>query len=446
LIEFTAMEVRLAYGKEGVKISVPDHVHTRIVEPKYVKAFPDQLQAVREALEHPIGHPSLSSSVKAGQKVAIVFSDITRATPYHILLPPLLDAISHLPDHHITFFCATGTHRPATPEELVTILGKDVTERFRIVQNNANDRSLHQYVGTTVSGNRILLNKAILDVDLRILTGFIEPHFFAGFSGGGKALMPGMAHVDTIRTNHSIKNLENQKARWGHTTGNRSGELSGGNRSEAKLSGANPLWEEVMEAAELSAPLFLLNITLNRDKEITGVFAGDLREAHKKGCAFAKETAMAGLDQAFDIVITSNSGYPLDLNVYQSVKGMSAAERVVKQGGTIIMAAECWDGIPAGSDYETILKSVDSVNDLMEFIRKHEPELKDTWQVFFQAMIQTKADVFLYSTLDKGTVERAHLKPVEDMDQLIRDLVEKYGPATRICILPEGPHTIPYLV
>ena len=149
----------MAYGKEGVKIRVPDHVHTRIVEPKYVKGLPDQQQAVREALAYPIGHPSLSSSVKAGQKVAIVFSDITRATPYHILLPPLLEALSHLPDHHITFFCATGTHRPATAEELVTILGEDVTERFRIVQNDANDLSLHQYAGTTASGNRILLNR-----------------------------------------------------------------------------------------------------------------------------------------------------------------------------------------------------------------------------------------------------------------------------------------------
>lgn len=420
------MEVRLAYGKTGVKIRVPDYIHTRVVEPRYVKGLPDQLQAVREALDRPIHHPPLKSSVEAGQKVAIIFSDITRATPYHILIPPLLESLSHLPDHHIVLFCATGTHRPATREELGTILGEEVMNRFRIVQNDGNDPSLHQHVGTTASGNRILLNREILDYDLRILTGFIEPHFFAGFSGGGKALMPGMAHVDTIRTNHSIKNLENQKARWGHTS-------------------SNPLWEEVMEAAELAAPLFLLNITLNRDKEITGVFAGDLREAHKKGCAFTKETAMVGLDQPFDVVITSNSGYPLDLNVYQSVKGMSAAERIVKKGGTIIMAAECWDGIPAGSDYETILQSVSSVDELMDFIKKHEPDLKDTWQVFFQAMIQAKAEVFLYSILEKETVKRTHLKPVEDLDQLILDLVEKYGPATRICILPEGPHTIPYL-
>ncbi len=420
------MQIQLAYGRERLKAEIPDHVHTEVVEPRYVKGLPDQLLAVKEALANPIHLPPLSESVREGQKVAIIVSDITRATPYHLMLPPLLQSLDHLPDDHITFFCATGTHRPATPEELITILGKEVTERFRIVQNNASDPSQQKFLGSTASGNRILLNKEILDYDLRILSGFIEPHFFAGFSGGGKALMPGMASLETVRYNHSIRNLENPNTRWGLTSG-------------------NPLWEDVTEAAELAAPLFLLNITLNRDKEITGVFAGELREAHSQGCAFAKETAMALLKEAFDIVITSNSGYPLDLNIYQSVKGMSAAERVVKEGGSIIMVAECWDGIPFGSDYEIILKSVDKVGSLMGFIREHEQELRDTWQVYFQAMVQMKADVYLYSKLDPETVKSAHLEPVSNINSLILELVQKYGPDTRICVLPEGPHTIPYL-
>lgn len=238
--------------------------------------------------------------------------------------------------------------------------------------------------------------------------------------------MPGMASLETIRQNHSIRKLSHHNARWGQTTG-------------------NPLWEEVMEAAELAAPLFLLNITLNSDKEITGVFAGELREAHALGCAFAKERAMVPLKEAFDMVITSNSGYPLDLNIYQSVKGMSAAERIVKEGGSIIMAAQCWDGVPAGSDYETILNSVDQVESLMGYIREHEADLQDTWQVYFQAMIQLKAKVFLYSKLDPETVRRAHFEPVTNMNQLILELLERHGPDTRICVLPQGPHTIPYL-
>ena len=271
------MHIELAYGKGRLKAQIPDHIHTELVAPRYVKGLSDQEKAVKDALDKPINHPPLSESVKAEQKVAIVFSDITRATPYHVILPPLLNALEHVPDENITFFCATGTHRPATPEELITILGKEFRERFRIVQNNAGDSSLQRYVGTTSSGNRIMLNREILEYDIRILTGFIEPHFFAGFSGGGKALMPGMAALSTVRNNHAIRNLENPNTRWGYTSG-------------------NPVWEEVMEAAELAAPLFLLNITLNRDKEITGVFAGDLRAAHSKGCMFAKETAMAPLE------------------------------------------------------------------------------------------------------------------------------------------------------
>jgi nickel-dependent lactate racemase len=346
------MNIRLAYGKEGLEVEIPSRVHAQVVEPSFVNGLPDQLEAVKSALEHPIGHASLSDTVKQDHTVGIIFSDITRATPYHILVPALLEALDHLPDDQIIFFCATGTHRDATREELATILGNEVVDRFRIVQNATTEDALYRELGTTSNGNRIRLLDEIMKCDLRILTGFIEPHFFAGFSGGGKALMPGMAHVDTIRHNHSISNLEHPKARWGYTDG-------------------NPLWENVMEAAEMAHPLFLLNITLNRDKEITGVFAGDPREAHRQGCAFAKETAMARLDAPFDIVITSNSGYPLDLNVYQSVKGMSAAERIVKEGGSIIVAAECWDGIPFNSDYETILQSARDVPGLMEFIKDY---------------------------------------------------------------------------
>ncbi len=372
------MQIELAYGKKRLKAEIPDHIHTEVVEPRYVKGLPDQEHAIRDALANPIKHLPLQSTISAEQKVAIVFSDITRATPYHLMLPSLLEALSSLPDEHITFFCATGTHRPASPDELLTILGAEVVQRFRIVQNCAKEPDQQQYVGTTSSGNRILLNREIMEYDLRILTGFIEPHFFAGFSGGGKALMPGMAALETVRRNHAIRNLENQKTRWGFTTG-------------------NPLWEEVMEAAELAAPLFLLNVTLNRDKEITGVFAGDLREAHAMGCAFVKENAMVRLDEAFDIVITSNSGYPLDLNVYQSVKGMSAAERVVRKGGSIIMAAECWDGIPENTDFERMLTAVDNIEDLYDYVVKNEKDFQDTWQIFYEVLIQRWAHVSLYT-------------------------------------------------
>lgn len=421
------MILNLAYGKTGHIIELSDNYKIDIIEPRWVESVNDQTFAITNALKHPYKKQSLKSIVGKSDTVGIIFSDITRATPYHIIIPAILNELKDIPQENICFYCANGTHRLATNQELIKILGESIVNNYEIVQNDANNQELHEYVGTTVSGNEVYLSKKILNCDLKILTGFIEPHFFAGFSGGGKALIPGMASVKTIKYNHSISHLSHENVNWGITYG-------------------NPLWEEMIEAAEFVPGLFLLNITLNRNKEITNVFAGDLRTAHKAGCQFVKDSAMAPVDKLYDIVITSNSGYPLDLNIYQTVKGMSAAAQIVKPGGSIIMAAECWDGIPSNSDYETILTSVSSVNDLMKFIVENESTLKDTWQIYYQALIQQKANVYMYSDkLDDQTIRRALFTPVNDISKLTDELVSKTGPDAKICILPEGPQTIPYL-
>jgi len=421
------LKVRLAYGKRGLELSIPEGFHTDIIEPQWVNGLPDQEGAVREALRAPIGSSPLKELAGKDTTIGIIFSDITRATPYHIIMPVLLRELDHVDPQNITLFCATGTHRPATQEELVTILGKEIAASYRIVQNNTNDKSLFLHAGNTSSGNEIWINRELAACDLKILTGFIEPHFFMGFSGGGKAVMPGMGLLHTIRYNHSIAMLENENARWGITTG-------------------NPLWEDVQEAAELLPDLFLLNITMNKNKEITGVFSGDLRSAHSQGSAFAKNTAMVAVDEPYDLVVTSNSGYPLDLNIYQSVKGMSAAAQIVKEGGEIIIAAECWDGIPANTDYESILMAAESIDELYDYIRENENTLQDTWQIFFQVIIQQKANVSLYTDkLDDEMVRRALLTPVGHPDKLIEKILMDKGADARICVLPEGPQTIPYL-
>jgi len=422
------MLIKLAYGKAGLTIKLSDNYKVDIIEPRWVNSLKDQSLAISEALNKPYNSKALKDIVRKSDKVAILFSDITRATPYHIILPAILDELKNIPRENIRFFCANGTHRFATDKELIKILGESVVKNYEIIQNDANNPELFKSTGITASGNEILINKEVLDCDIKILTGFIEPHFFAGFSGGGKALIPGMASVKTIKYNHSIAHLSQENVNWGITYG-------------------NPLWEEITEAAEFVPGLFLLNITMNRNKEITNVFAGDLRSAHKAGCQFVKDSAMAPVDTLYDIVITSNSGYPLDLNVYQTVKGMSAASQVLKPGGTIIMAAECWDGIPSNSDYDTILASVGSSKELMQFIIDNESTLKDTWQIYYQALIQQKADVYLYSDkLEDKLIRRALFKPVSDIGELVDQLVSKTGPQTKICVLPEGPQTIPYLI
>ena len=420
------MKINLAYGKTGLMINLPDRYNADVIEPVWIKGIHDQELAIKIALRNPYHSRPLKDIIDKDDSVGIIFSDITRATPYNVILPPLLDELRLSSVRDIVFFCANGTHRLLTKKELEGILGEYIADNYEIVQNIASGSELFDCAGTTSSGNDILINRRLMQCKIKILTGFIEPHFFAGFSGGAKALIPGMASEKTIKHNHSIAHLSNANARWGITDG-------------------NPLWEEIMEAAGFIPGMFLLNITMNKNKEITNVFAGDLRRAHSEGCKFVRESAMVPVKKLYDIVITTNSGYPLDLNVYQTVKGMSAAAQVVKEGGHIIVAAECWDGIPSGSDYEKILLSVSSPGELMRYIRENEGSLKDTWQIYFQALIQQKAHVYLYSDkLDRGTIKKTLLDPVTDIAGLTEEIARKTGPGTTICVLPEGPQTIPY--
>jgi len=421
------MKIRLAYGKKCLEVRLPDDLDPVVVEPEHMPALAEQAQSIRDALRRPIGSRALRDVVRSSDKVSVVFNDITRPTPYPIILPALLAELDHVRDDHLVLLNANGTHRPNTEPELRAMLGDQIVDRFRIVQNDALDRITHTRVGTTRSGNEVWLHKEYVECDVRILTGFIEPHFFAGFSGGGKACMPGLALLETVLRNHSVAHLDDPRANWGITYG-------------------NPLWEEILEAASLVPPVFLLNVTLNRDKQITGVFAGDLEQAHKEGCAFAKKTAMVPVRQPYDIVITSNSGYPLDLNVYQSIKGISAASQIVKKGGSIIMAADCWDGIPDHGQYARLLRQAKSSEHLLETVRAPGFSVQDMWQVQIQALVSQKADVYLYSeNLRDEQIIAVLLKPCHNIETTVQELVQKLGRAASICVLPEGPQTIPYI-
>jgi len=378
-------------------------------------------------LKKPIGSPPLSKLVKPNHKVGIVFSDITRATPYARILPAIMEELKGIPDEQITFFNATGTHRLNTKAELYNILGRETVNRFKIIQNNATDRKSHSFLGTTERGTRVYVLKSFMECDIRILTGFIEPHFFAGFSGGGKAVMPGLASVETVMANHSVKNIDHPQAGWGITNG-------------------NPVWEDIMDSAEMCMPLFLINVALNRDKEITAAFAGDLRNAHAEGCSFVKDVSMCSVPEPFDIVVSSNSGYPLDLNLYQTVKGMSAAAQIVKPGGSIIIASDCWDGIPEHGEYGRLLGDAASPEELLKKIREPRFVCQDSWQAQIHALICRKSDVFLYSdNLSDKQITNAFLKVSHSIEETIEELLNRYGENASICILPEGPMTIPYV-
>jgi nickel-dependent lactate racemase len=347
--------------------------------------------------------------------------------PSNRVLPILLEEIGQVPKKNLLLINALGSHRQNSHEELTRILGQEVMQNYRILQHDCWNYENLVYLGETSYGHEAWVNKDYLEADFKILTGLIEPHFFAGFSGGPKAILPGIAGEKTILGNHGAKMIAHPKATWGVTI-------------------SNPIWEEAKEVAERAGGDFLLNVSVNKRGEITGVFAGDLGQAHVRGTAFVKALAMVPVPYPFDIVITTNSGYPLDLNLYQTVKGMSAAAQVVKPGGSIIAAAECRDGIPDHGRYKELLHLARSPQKLWEIINTPGFAMQDQWEAQIQALIQLKADVYLKTSyLSDEEVCQALLLPCHSLEETVGRLLEKYGPQASICVLPEGPQTIPYL-
>jgi nickel-dependent lactate racemase len=419
------MKTNILYGRNGITIEVPDHA--TIVEPSELRAVDNEEQAVMEALRHPIGSAPLKDLVKSTDKVVIVISDITRPTPNHKLVPWLLNDMSHVPLENITIINGTGTHRDQTRDEFVQMLGEWVVDHVNIINHHCQSPEELVKVGHSSYGCDVYLNKTYVEADFRIATGFIEPHFFAGFSGGCKGIMPGIAGLETILTFHNAKMIGNPLSTWGNMI-------------------ENPLQIMAREVNLMCKPDFLLNVTLNAQKEITEVFAGELFAAHAQGCEYTREHAMIQCEQRFDVVITSNSGYPLDQNLYQAVKGMSAAQKIVKQGGSILCVVECSDGVPSHGNFAAILQMAETPAQLLAMIEDPSFQMYDQWQVQKQAVIQSWADVYVHSTLSDETIRQCMLNPAPDIPAILAKLHERYGPDMSIAVLPQGPLTIPYVV
>ena len=421
------MKVKLAYGKTGLEVELPDE-RTTVVEPSYLPALPDQVGAIRTAIRDPVGGATpLRKLTVPGQTVAISVCDVTRPMPSATVLPVLLRDLSHLPDRDIAILVATGTHRANTDSELRRMLGDDIVDRYTVLNHNAFDDSILEKAGETRNGIPIYLNRRWLDADLRITVGFVEPHFFAGFSGGPKMVAPGLAGFDTIMRLHNAEMIGHPEARWGVTVG-------------------NPIHDAIREIASRTGVDFALDVTINRDHGITSVYAGELSAVHRAACRFAKTISMQPVDRPFDVVLTTNSGYPLDQNLYQAVKGISAAAQVVKPGGAIIAAAECLDGIPDHGEYGRLLKSSSGPRDILETVHSPGHNVHDQWQVQIQAQIQLKADVKIKSTyLTDDQVRDAHLEPIEDIERAVQDELLRRGSESALCVIPEGPQTIPFL-
>jgi nickel-dependent lactate racemase len=419
------MKVNLAYGQGHLTVELPDD-RTTVIEPSHTPALADERSAVVAALDNPIGARPLREWIKPGGKVCILFTDITRSTPNEHLIPWLLEYLQDVPREQITLLNQLGTHRPNTTAELEKMLTPDVVRNCRVVNHEPENPAALVQVGTTRDGTPALLNRRVVEADVRIVTGFIEPHFFAGFSGGIKGIMPGVAGLQTVMSNHGAKNIGDPRSTFGVTNG-------------------NPLWEELRDIALRAGPSFLLNVSLNEKRGITGVFAGDIIAAHQAGCEFVRQSAMQKFAAPFDIVLTTNSGYPLDMNLYQGVKGMSAGARVVKPGGTLILAAECREGVPSGSPMDQLLRSASSPEEILTLLSTPGFVRPEQWQAQIQSLIQRKANVLVHSSLPDEIIRAAHLKPCRDISAAVKELLRAGSNGARLAALPQGPLTIPYL-
>jgi nickel-dependent lactate racemase len=422
------MKVHLPYGRHGLEVELPEQA--QVLLPKRVPALARLEEAVRQALRQPIGSPPLAELVRPGQRVAIVFSDITRPTPNHILLPIILSelAAAGVASQDIALVNSTGMHRPNTRDELIAMLGQETVDRYRIVQHDARDKRQQAFLSKNEHGAEIWINGDYMRADVRILTGFVEPHIFAGYSGGGKAVLPGIAGTEIIMNNHGGPMLAHPRATWCQARG-------------------NPIFEQIREVALATQPAFIVNVSLNERKEVTGVFAGEMVQTHDAGIAFAERAYMQPLPQRYDIVVASNMGYPADINLYQSVKGMSVAAQAVKEGGAIVLATECADGLGQGH-YAEMLAWRETPQELLAILLEPGFAELEQWAIQCQAMVQARADLYLYSSLGPEQTKRAHLRHCPDIGETVATLSEDFrrkngGREPTILVLPFGQLAVP---
>ena len=414
------------YGKTGLDIKLPDD--TTVIEPQFIPGLPDESGAIIAAIRNPINSKPLREIVKSGQKVGISVCDITRPSPTKTVLPIVLKELSQIQDLDINIFIATGTHRENTIEELSDMFGsEEILEKYRIINHRSDHKESLDFLGNTTNGIPIFLNQEWMSCNTKITLGFVEPHFFAGFSGGPKMIAPGLAGIDTIMELHGSEMIKDTNSRWGKTIG-------------------NPIHDSIREIATKFPADFTLDVTINKKRSITSIFAGEMFSVHQEACEFVKNTAMQKVEKLFDIVITTNNGYPLDMNLYQCVKGVSAAFEITKDSGSIVCAAECSDGIPNHGLFQEILTSRNSPEELLKMIEHPSYKQQDQWQVQIQAQIQKTTDIYLKSDyLSNEDIYKAHLIPIENIESTIKNLKSKYGGNPSICVLPEGPQTIPYI-
>ncbi|HXW33350.1 MAG TPA: nickel-dependent lactate racemase [Acidimicrobiales bacterium] len=428
-------DVRIAFGRQGLIVPVPDDAV--VVTGTAIPPLADERRAVVDALRSPLAGRRLSEIVGPGHSVVVVFPDITRPMPNRTVLPPLLEELQNLgagPDR-VQLLCATGTHRSATDSEMLELVGPEVFGSYAVHQHDAQSAG-HTNVGD-LDSTPVLLDSRYVEADVRIVTGFVEPHFFAGFSGGPKGVFPGLGALETILEAHSRSRIADPMATWLVTKG-------------------NPVHDFVRRAVALAPPTLSVDVTIDAHRRLTGVFAAPLPVGHEAACAFVARTAVEKVPGRFDVVLSTNGGHPLDRNLYQAVKGLAAAQRVVCEGGVIVMAAECVDGVPSAGGFAQILSESEGggpqalrsggssdTESALNSSGTRPPAVLDGWQAQVLGRVLQSSKVRFYSHgLSDSEIRMAQMEPVADLASAVAEALGSAGTASRLCVLPEGPLTV----
>ncbi len=417
------MKVKVPYSKTHWQIEIPDENLVGILESNASKFVTEltQEEIVNRALDNPVGGKKLEELVIGKKNMVIITSDHTRPVPSHITLPIMLKKIRSVnPEIDIKILIATGYHRPTTKEELIFKCGKEVAENEEFVMHFSREKDSLMKIGVLPSGGELWLNKLALETELLIAEGFIEPHFFAGFSGGRKSVLPGVAGAKTVLANHCSKFIASDYARTG-------------------ILKNNPIHEDMLYAAEKANLAFILNVVIDSEKKVINAFAGDRVLAHEKGCDFVTSLAKVSKVEA-DIAISTNGGYPLDQNIYQAVKGMTAAEATCKEGGVIIMIAACNDGHGGQSFYDN-MEQASSPEEVLKKVLEIPADrtIPDQWEFQILARILSKYTVIMVTDLcDPDVIKAMHMEHAYTFEEALERAFKLKGQAAKVAVIPDG--------
>ncbi|MFX0101497.1 MAG: nickel-dependent lactate racemase [Candidatus Hodarchaeota archaeon] len=431
------MKVKLAFGKNGLDVDFPDELNVEIAKPQKQEPLQDLKGEINRAINNPIAGPQLLDIIKEKRgsddnckiNTCIVVSDHTRPVPSHAILTPLLYRLKEMgiQSEDITILVGTGLHRASRDDELIQMLGVDIGKNYKIIIHDANDKDSLKYMGESSRNTPIWINKHYIDASLKILTGYVDPHFFAGFAGGRKAIVPGISGAETIIENHSARNINHPRARF-------------------LMLKDNPIHEDSLEISKMIGVDFIVNVCLNEDHEVIKVAAGNLEGTHSHLADYMKGITSKSYSSYFDIVVVNNGGYPLDLNLYQSVKSMIIGESAVKKSGTIIATNELSDGF--GSEkFKEIIENEADPGALIERLIKKEMVMESQWQVQTLARVLLRAEVLVVSSLPESDFSQVKLglKWVENFNKAMEMSLKKHGKEANILVLPAGPQLIPII-